>query len=267
HLLGDDQTVARFYNEARAASRLNHPNSVSIIDFGRTDDGILYLVMEHLDGKDLAHILADEGPLSFPRICKVLRHVLSALGEAHALGVVHRDLKPENIIVRRVRRGAEQVKVVDFGLAHIVGPGGTSITKPGLVCGTPDYMAPEQGKGELVDGRGDLYALGVVLYEMLTDRLPYEADTPTKVVFKHIHDPIPDPQKTAPHRAIPDTLRDICIKALQKKPQHRYQSADELYEALRAAEEQLERRSGIGNVCTSCGASNPADQRFCGACG
>lgn len=267
HLLGDDQTVARFYNEARAASRLNHPNSVSIIDFGRTDDGILYLVMEHLDGKDLAHILADEGPLSFPRICKVLRHVLSALGEAHALGVVHRDLKPENIIVRRVRRGAEQIKVVDFGLAHIVGPGGTSITKPGLVCGTPDYMAPEQGKGEVVDGRGDLYAVGVVLFEMLTDRLPYEADTPTKVVFKHIHDPIPDPQKVAPQRAIPDALRDVCIKALQKKPEARFQSADELYEALRAAEEQLERRSGIGNVCTSCGASNPADQRFCGACG
>ena len=268
HLLGDDQTVARFYNEARAASRLNHPNSVSIIDFGRTDDGILYLVMEHLAGKDLAHILADEGPLPFGRICKVLRHVLSALGEAHALGVVHRDLKPENIIVRRVRRGAEQIKVVDFGLAHIVGPGGTSITKPGLVCGTPDYMAPEQGKGELVDGRGDLYAVGVVLYEMLTDRLPFEADTPTKVVFKHIHDPIPDPQKTAPHRAIPNALRDVCIKALQKKPEQRYQSADELYEALRTAEEQLERnRTSSVNVCTSCGAANPPDQPFCGACG
>lgn len=268
HLLGDDQTVARFYNEARAASRLNHPNSVSIIDFGRTEDGILYLVMEHLAGKDLAHVLADEGPLPFGRICRVLRQVLSALGEAHALGVVHRDLKPENIIVRKARRGADQIKVVDFGLAHIVGPGGTSITKPGLVCGTPDYMAPEQGKGELVDGRGDLYAVGVVLFEMLTDRLPFEAETPTKVVFKHIHDPIPDPQRVAPHRGIPDTLRDVCLKALRKKREERFQSADEFYEALHRAEVQLSSQSGtIGAICNSCGASNSPEQRFCGTCG
>ncbi len=268
HLLGDDQTVARFYNEARAASRLNHPNSVSIIDFGRTEDGILYLVMEHLAGKDMAHILAEEGPLPFVRICRILRHVISALGEAHALGVVHRDLKPENIIVRRVRRGAEQIKVVDFGLAHIVGPGGTSITTPGLVCGTPDYMAPEQGKGEEVDGRGDLYAVGVVLFEMLTDRLPFEADTPTKVVFKHIHEPVPDPREVAPHRAVPDDLADICLKALQKKASARFQSADEFYEALRVVEERLEQaRSAAVTACVSCGAQNPAEQRFCGTCG
>ncbi|MBZ0115376.1 MAG: protein kinase, partial [Sandaracinaceae bacterium] len=257
HLLGDDQTVARFYNEARAASRLNHPDSVSIIDFGRTEDGILYLVMEYLAGKDLARVLAEEGPLPFLRICRILRHVLSALGEAHALGVVHRDLKPENIIVRKVRRGAEQIKVVDFGLATIVGPGGTSITTPGLVCGTPDYMAPEQGKGEHVDGRGDLYACGVVLFEMLTDRLPFEEDTPTKVVFRHIHDPVPDPRELAPHRAIPDELADICLRALRKKPQERFQSADEMFEALGRIEQQLEAaRSSEQTSCPNCGAQS-----------
>ncbi len=269
HLLGDDQTVARFYNEARAASRLNHPASVSIIDFGRTEDGILFLVMEHLAGKDLAHVLAEEGPLPFTRICRILRSVLSALGEAHALGVVHRDLKPENVIVRRVRRGAEQIKVVDFGLAHIVGPGGTSITTPGLVCGTPDYMAPEQGKGEVVDGRGDLYAVGVVLFEMLTDRLPFEDVTPTKVVFRHIHDPVPNPNEIAPHRAIPSELVEICLKALQKKPVDRFQSADEFEETLRKIELQLEapRVATAATVCPACGAQNPSDQRFCGSCG
>lgn len=268
HLLGDDQTVARFYNEARAASRLNHPDSVSIIDFGRTEDGILYLVMEYLAGKDLAHVLAEEGPLPFARICRVLRHALSALGEAHALGVVHRDLKPENIICRKVRRGAEQIKVVDFGLAHIVGPGGTSITTPGLVCGTPDYMSPEQGKGETVDGRGDLYSVGVVLFEMLTDRLPYEDDTPTKVVFKHIHDPVPDPREVAPHRAIPDELAALCLKSLAKKAADRFQSADEMYEAVRKIEERLEAaKSANATTCPSCGAPNPAEQRFCGTCG
>ena len=268
HLLGDDQTVARFYNEARAASRLNHPDSVSIIDFGRTEDGILYLVMEYLAGKDLAHILAEEGPLPFGRICRVARHVLSALGEAHALGVVHRDLKPENVICRTVRKGAEQIKVVDFGLAHIVGPGGTSITTPGLVCGTPDYMSPEQGKGETVDGRGDLYSVGVVLFEMLTDRLPYEDDTPTKVVFKHIHDPTPDPRETAPHRAIPDDLAEVCLKALRKKASERFQSADEMYEAVRKIEERLEAAKNASiTTCPSCGGRNPAEQRFCGTCG
>jgi serine/threonine-protein kinase len=268
HLLSDDQTVARFYNEARAASRLNHPDSVSIIDFGRTEDGILYLVMEYLDGKDLAHILAEEGPLPFLRICRILRHVLSALGEAHALGVVHRDLKPENIICRKVRRGAEQIKVVDFGLAHIVGPGGTSITTPGLVCGTPDYMSPEQGKGETVDGRGDLYSVGVVLFEMLTDRLPYEDDTPTKVVFKHIHDPIPDPREVAPHRAIPDDLAKLCLDSLAKKADDRFQSADQMYEAVRVIEDRLEAaESADATVCPACGAPNPAEQRFCGTCG
>lgn len=268
HLLGDDQTVARFYNEARAASRLNHPDSVSIIDFGRTEDGILYLVMEHLAGKDLAHILAEEGPLPFPRICRVLRHILSALGEAHALGVVHRDLKPENVICQKVRRGAEQVKVVDFGLAHIVGPGGTAITTPGLVCGTPDYMSPEQGRGETVDGRGDLYSVGVVLFEMLTDRLPYEDDTPTKVVFKHIHDKIPDPREVAPHRHIPDTLAEICLRSLAKKADDRFQGADEMYEAIAKAEERLDAAgSGTALICAQCDHQNPSDQRFCGSCG
>lgn len=268
HLLGDPQTVARFCNEARAASRLNHPNSVSVIDFGRTDDGVLYLVMEHLAGKDLSQTLDDEAPLPFGRICRVLRAIVSALGEAHSLGVVHRDLKPENVIVRRVRRGAEQVKVVDFGLAHIVGPGGTSITSPGLVCGTPDFMSPEQGRGEDVDGRGDLYAVGVVLFVMLTERLPYEADTPTQIVLKHLHDPIPDPRDVAPHRAIPDELAQICIKAMQKKREARFQSADELGEALRVAEERIEGgRASEVSACVVCGAPNPSAQRFCGACG
>ncbi len=182
--------------------------------------------------------------------------------------MVHRDLKPENIIIRKVRRGAEQIEVVDFGLAHIVGPGGTSITTPGLVCGTPDYMAPEQGRGEEVDGRGDLYAVGVVLFEMLTDRLPYEADTPTKVVFKHIHEPVPDPRQVAPHRAVPDELATICLKAMQKKAEDRFQSADEFYEVLREAEERLgHARTAAVTACVSCGAQNPAEQRFCGTCG
>lgn len=267
HLHGDETTVARFYNEARAASRLNHPNSVSIIDFGRTEDGMLFLVMEHLDGKDLAHVLAEEGPLPFLRICRIVRYTLSALGEAHALGVVHRDLKPENIIVKPVRRGAEHVKVVDFGLAHIV-ESDTSISAPGLVCGTPDYMAPEQGAGDPVDGRGDLYAVGVVLYEMLTDQLPFVDDNPTKVIYKHIHEAVPDPRQVAPYRDIPDSLARICLRALEKDPDDRYPTADAMFEAMLREEQRLEHEKSDAFIrCPSCGASNPRSVRFCGECG
>ncbi|MBX3246950.1 MAG: protein kinase [Myxococcales bacterium] len=268
HLLGDEQTVARFYTEARAASRLNHPNSVSVIDFGRTEDGILYLAMEFLKGKDLALVMHEEGPLPFKRICDILATTLDALGEAHALDIVHRDLKPENIILRRMRTGEDLVKVVDFGLATIISGGETSITRPGLVCGTPDYMAPEQGRGEDVDGRGDLYAAGVVLFELLTDQLPFEADTPTKVVLRHINDPIPDPRETAPHRQIPDSLAELCTKALAKKRDERFQSAAEMSAALRRARAALDaNRSTKSSECPACGTENPTNMRFCGACG
>ena len=269
NLLNDEQTVARFYNEAKAASRLNHPDSVGVIDFGRSEDGVLYLVMEYLSGKDLATVIAEEGPLPFPRIVKILRRMAGALGEAHALGVIHRDLKPENVLVQRSRRGGDTVKIVDFGLATITGPQSTSVTTPGLVCGTPDYMSPEQGRGDPLDGRTDLYSLGVLFFELLTDRLPYIDDTPTKVVMRHIHDPIPDPRVTAPGRNIPDFLAAIAMKALQKSAGDRYQSADEFDEALKRAETELERASAsIDEVrCRECNTPNPRTSRFCSGCG
>jgi hypothetical protein len=265
HLLGDDQTVARFYQEARAASRLNHPNSVSIIDFGRTEDGILYLAMEHLTGRDLSLVMHEEGPLPFKRVCNILIAVLDALGEAHQLGIVHRDLKPENIILTRTRSGSDLVKVVDFGLATIVG-GETSITRPGLVCGTPDYMSPEQGRGDPVDGRGDLYSLGVMLFELLCDQLPFVDDTPTKVVLRHLNDPVPDPRVVVPHRGIPDSLAEIVLRALEKDPDDRFADAVAMQEALRTAMEGLKTAKG-STRCAGCGELNPAGMRFCGACG
>ncbi|MGB5697531.1 MAG: protein kinase, partial [Polyangiales bacterium] len=266
HLLGDEQTVARFYQEARASSRLNHPNSVSIIDFGRTDDGILYLAMEFLSGKDLALVMHEEGPLAVERVCNILINTLDALGEAHELGIVHRDLKPENIIVRPLRSGEDLVKVVDFGLATIVGKE-SSITKPGLVCGTPDYMSPEQGRGDAVDGRGDLYALGVVLFELLVGRLPYIDDTPTRVVLRHLNDPIPDPREENPSGHIPDRLAEVTMKALAKSPSHRYQLARDMQEALRGVLDDLEGRRASVTPCPTCGAPASLAQNFCGECG
>ncbi len=269
HLLHDEQSVARFYTEARATSRLNHPNSVSVIDFGRTDTGILYLVMEFLEGRDLGHIIEQEGPLTINKSLEIADGVLAALDEAHALGVVHRDLKPENIILKRQRDGAELVKVVDFGLASVAGLYKTSITQPGLICGTPDYMSPEQGRGEIVDGRGDIYALGVVLFELLTDRLPYIDDTPTKLMLRHIHDPIPSPIDIAPHRGISDALAKMVMRAMAKSRDERYQTAQAMRVALKEVILELRREAQATREikCVSCGTLNVADSRFCKTCG
>ncbi|MBN1655055.1 MAG: protein kinase [Deltaproteobacteria bacterium] len=268
HLLSDEQTVARFYTEAKAASRLNHPNSVSIIDFGRTEDEILYLVMEYLRGKDLAQLMNEEGPLPFIRICEIIISILTALGEAHALQVIHRDLKPENIFIERTRTGRDLIKVVDFGLAKLMGgPRSVSITSPGLVCGTPDYMSPEQGRGEEIDGRGDIYSVGVLLFELLTEQLPFTANTPTKLVLKHIQEPVPDPRQVAPERNISQELVDVTLRALAKKASDRYQTADEMIEALHRVIDSLTVPSNQTVVCGFCGKPSIKGKLFCAECG
>jgi hypothetical protein len=274
HLVGEENAAARFITESRAASRLNHPNSVGIIDFGKSPDGQLYLVMEFLRGKDLARVAYDDGPLPFRRIIDVLRQTLAALAAAHGESIIHRDLKPENIILEPVRSGGDFVKVVDFGLAKIRDTQGQpSITSPGIVCGTPEYMSPEQARGDPLDARSDLYAVGVVMYQLLTGRLPFEAESPTQVVLAHLTRPPQDPRTLAPERKIPDALAEIVLKTLAKEPKDRYQDSDEMSAVLGEALAKLEGRSGPraiveGTVaCPTCGAPNPPNQKFCGECG
>ncbi len=275
HLVGEENAAARFITEARAASRLNHPNSVGVIDFGKTEDGQLYLVMEFLRGKDLARVQYEEGPLSFRRIVTLLRQVLAALSEAHHLGIIHRDLKPENIILEPVRTGGDFVKVVDFGLAKMrVEAVQPNITSPGIVCGTPEYMSPEQGRGDPLDARSDIYGVGVIFYQLLTGRLPFEAESPTQVVLMHITEQPPDPRAVAPERMIPSLLADVCLMALAKDPAHRFGNADEFSEALADALSQIESTaprapmsSGETVRCPSCHAQNLSTQKFCGECG
>jgi serine/threonine-protein kinase len=273
HLVGEENAVARFITEARAASRLNHPNSVAVIDFGKTNDGQLYLVMEYLRGKDLARVAYEEGPLPFRRVVDVLKQVLAALSEAHHLEIIHRDLKPENIILEPVRGGGDFVKVVDFGLAKMqIEKAGPSITSPGIVCGTPEYMSPEQGRGDTLDARSDLYAVGVVLYQLLTGKLPFEADSPTQVVLMHLSKPPPDPAVVAPERHIPAPLIEVCLRALSKEANARYATADAFSQALSEAMAQIEAPRSVASgattlKCTSCGAVNVAGQKFCGECG
>jgi hypothetical protein len=273
HLVGEENAAARFITEARAASRLNHPNSVGIIDFGKSPDGQLYLVMEFLRGRDLARVTYDDGPLAFRRVVDVLRQTLAALAEAHSQNIIHRDLKPENIILEPMRSGGDFVKVVDFGLAKMRETQQRGITSPGIVCGTPEYMSPEQARGDDLDARSDLYAVGVIMYQLLTGRLPFEAESPTQVVLAHLTQPPKDPREVAPERQIPAQLAALVLKALAKDAKNRHQDADEFAAALGQAIEQLEDRGSLRTAqgaavrCSSCGALNPAAQKFCGECG
>jgi len=273
HLVGEENAAARFITEARAASRLNHPNSVGIIDFGKAPDGQLYLVMEFLRGRDLARVTHEDGALPFRRIVDVLRQTLAALAEAHSESIVHRDLKPENIILEPVRSGHDFVKVVDFGLAKMRVEAQPNITSPGIVCGTPEYMSPEQARGDPLDARSDLYAVGVILFQLLTGQLPFQGESPTQVVLAHLTKPPPDPRQIAPSRKIPEALAALALKALEKDSKDRFQDADAMAAALGEALLQVEVRTGARSSelstmrCGSCGALNPASQKFCGECG
>jgi serine/threonine protein kinase len=207
HLVGEENAAARFITEARAASRLNHPNSVAIIDFGKTPDGQLYLVMEFLRGKDLARVAYEEGPLPFRRIVDVLRQTLAALAEAHHLEIIHRDLKPENIILEPVRTGGDFVKVVDFGLAKMRDRVAAAvITSPGIVCGTPEYMSPEQGRGDPLDARSDLYAVGVISTSC-SRAASRSRPSRRRRSCSRTSRAAADPRVVAPERKIPDSAR------------------------------------------------------------
>ena len=239
HLGGEDRVAKRFHREAKAASRLAHPNSVHIIDFGRTPDGLLYIAMELLEGEDLQTILDHDHPLSPQRIGTILVPALRAVEEAHRAGVIHRDFKPDNIIVWEDRGGREHVKVCDFGIAKILDSSGSSITVDGFVCGTPQYMAPEQARGDEIDHRVDVYAAGVVLYQMLVGKVPFGGDTALGIITKHLTDtPVP-PHERVPQLGVPRAIEDIAMKAMSKDPGERYQSAGEMADAIEVAVKTL----------------------------
>jgi eukaryotic-like serine/threonine-protein kinase len=219
----DPSFVDRFRREARAAARLNHPNVVSVYDTG-SDDGVHFIVMEFVEGRTLAEVLAQEGPLPAERAADVAKHVADALSFAHAEGLVHRDIKPGNVMI--TPRG--EVKVMDFGIARLTTA--HTITQTATVFGTAAYLAPEQAQGLRVDGRADIYALGVVLYEMLAGRVPFIADTAVAVASKHVTEH-PEPPSVW-RRGVPPALEAIAMRALAKDPDDRFQSAVEMAGAL-----------------------------------
>jgi serine/threonine-protein kinase len=235
-LLSDTSVVQRFHREARAASRLRHPNVISVTDFGQTEDGTLFMAMEHVAGKSLAKVIAEEFPLPEQRIVHIGQQVLSALAEAHANQILHRDLKPENVMLESLRSEADAVKVLDFGIAKIQGPGdgGATLTQVGLVCGTPGYMSPEQWSGEELDARSDLYSVGVILYEMLTGKLPFEAQTPMEMVRKHLTEKVVPPRARRYDGAVSPDLDALVMRALSTEREGRPASADAMRDDLLA---------------------------------
>lgn len=222
---GEEGFLERFQREAQAVARLTHPHIVSVFDFGE-DRSLAYMVMEYLDGDTLKHVYT-ESPEEVDRF-RVLTDVADALGFAHEQGIIHRDIKPSNIMVTRQGR----VVLTDFGIAKMMGR--TQLTATGVGVGTPEYMSPEQGRGEDVDGRSDLYSLGVVAYELFTGRVPYAADTPVAVIYRHLHDPLPLPSQVNPD--LPPEAERFLLKALAKDPAERFQTAAEFQAALAGLE-------------------------------
>ncbi len=233
-LTANDEMVARFDREAAAASRLDHPNCVRTMDFGSTDDGRRYLVMEYLEGNDLADIVTE--PLPPFRVVDLIRQVLEGLAHAHAQGLVHRDIKHENIFLLSSETG-DHVKLLDFGIAKVThGAGSTQLTQAGIIFGTPHFMSPEQARGEKTDARSDLYSLGVVMHSMFTGELPFQGDDAVAILRSQISQ---EPPKLPD--SVPGSLRNFVLRLLSKSPDERFADASEAIAALKRAASPTER--------------------------
>jgi serine/threonine-protein kinase len=256
-----DDAVKRFLREARAASSINHPNIVDVTDFGPTPDGGVYFVMEYLDGTSLEDLIEKRGAIALHRALNVANQMALALAAAHEKGIIHRDLKPDNIMLIRkpgrrdlirmltpdpgddattarfvIEKEDEYdfVKILDFGIAKVlhheeVAPGQTLA---GAVFGTPEYMSPEAARGAEVDHRADIYSCGVILFDMLTGRPPFEAQAAAEVLAMQINRPPPSPREVAPHLEITDGAEQLVLRAMSKVPDHRHQSMDEFRDEL-----------------------------------
>ena len=226
--------VARFRLEAKATSRLKHPNTVRVFDFGQMDDGNLFLAMEFLDGCTLTDLMRREGPLEPERLVRIGLQILKSLSEAHSKGLVHRDLKPDNIFVQNMHGEPDFVRVLDFGIAKSMTADQQDITSTGAVIGTPKYMSPEQARGQNIDQRTDLYSLGIMLFEGISGAPPFVADTPLAMILRRVTE---EPPRIHDNLALPTpiALCDAVLKSLRRNPNDRYETADEMAAALAAS--------------------------------
>ena len=241
-LAADDKIVARFTREAKAASRISHPHAINVTDFGESDNGVVYLVMEYLRGRTLKDVIRSGGPMTLQRAVEIVRQVAGALEAAHTEGVVHRDLKSDNIMLEEAT-GGDWAKVLDFGIAkiqqtersiHETDPG---LTAPNLIIGTPQYMSPEQcSQASDIDARSDIYSFGVIIYEMLAGHVPFTGDSPTAIMMKHIQEP--PPSILEERKDLTPEVGRVIARALAKRPEDRFQKTSELAGALAAAAEE-----------------------------
>lgn len=232
----DPEFHKRFFLEASTSSKLRHPNTVTIFDYGSTDDGIYFMAMELLEGRTLHRVLRETGPLEPARALRIIRQVCRSLREAHSLGVIHRDLKPANIFLVRTEDDEDFVKVLDFGLVKQLDEGGGDhLTQTGLFMGSPKYMAPEQIRGEKVSAATDVYALGVVLYEMLCGKVPFDKGNSVNTLMAHVSEPVPPLHQMNPSVQIPPAIAEFTYRCLAKRAEERFQSMDAVLDGLKLA--------------------------------
>lgn len=253
-LVSDSLSVKRFQQEVKATGRLVHPHAITVYDFGISPDGLPYIVMDYLEGSSLAELIKKENQVEVDRCIKIVSEACEALAHAHKQGVVHRDLKPSNIVLTNYDDDPDFVKVVDFGVAKLVGgaaEGAQRLTQTGEVCGSPVYMSPEQCLGQELDCRSDIYSMGIVIYESLTGRLPLIGRTMVDTMSKHVSE-MPQPfSKIRPDIYIPERLEQVVFRAMAKDPNKRHQSMDELREDLEYAIPKPGRNSSLRSTHAS----------------
>ncbi len=226
--------VARFLQEARSASRIGHENVIDIMDFGQSPDGLVYIAMEFLDGKDLGEMVRSKGALEWKDARDIVLQICRALRAAHDRGIVHRDMKPENIFLIQREGQPHFVKILDFGIAKVMGldPNGPRLTRTGMIFGTPEYMAPEQAEGKDTDHRADIYAVGCILYHLITGQTPFVAESFMTMLTKHLmEEPVP-PSARRPDLVITPEMDALILKSLEKDRDQRWQSMAELLQAV-----------------------------------
>ncbi|MFT6395794.1 MAG: serine/threonine-protein kinase [Bradymonadia bacterium] len=235
------ELVQRFNREAKVICKLTHPNIIRVFIFGRTPDDTIFLAMEYVEGRTLRDVIEADGHIDSLRAISLIRQCLHALTEAHELGIVHRDLKPDNIMLTSFRDVDEFVKILDFGIAKIKDQPGSmnqKLTQVGVVYGTPEYLSPEQAQAKELDGRSDVYSMGIILYEMVTGVVPFHSSTAVAILAAHVYDAPQPPTSVAAHSLHPK-LDDIIAKALNKDPNGRYQTAMEFLADLEDLESEL----------------------------